>query len=109
MNEKPSLNEVLESANSKLKVFLKETFYHLGNVGYFLQNIANVIIRLKVKILGLIMLGVPALYFDEGKALILNLVHSVANKGFVDIFILFAVGSIIITWCSFAIYFIIFK
>ena len=109
MNEKPTLNKVIESANSKLKVFLKETFYHLGNVGYFLRNIANIIIRVRVKILGLLMLGVPALYFDEGKALVLNLVHSIADKGFVDIFVLFAVGSIIIAWCSFAIYFIIFK
>lgn len=109
MNEKPNLNEVLEQMNSKLKVFLKETTYHLGNVGYLLQNIANVIIRLRMKILGLIMLGGPALYFDEGQSLMLNLVSSIANKGFVDIFILFAVGSVIITWCSFAVYFIVFK
>ena len=109
MNEKPTLNEVLGSANSKLKIFLKETFYHLGNISYLLQNIASVIIRLRVKILGLLMLSVPAFYFDEGKTLVLNLVHSIADKGLVDIFILFAVGSIIITWCSFAIYFIIFK
>lgn len=109
MNEKPNLNEVFELANSKLKIFLKETLYHLGNIGYFLQNVAHVVLRLKIKILGLLMLGVPALYFDEGKALVLNLVHSITNQGFIDIFILFAVGSVIITWCSFAIYFIIFK
>ena len=109
MNEKLTLNEVLESANSKFKVFLKETFYHFGNIGYLLQNISNVIIRLRVKILGLLMLGVPIFYFDAGKSLVLNLVHSIAYKGLADIFILFAVGSIIITWCSFAIYFIFFK
>ena len=109
MNEKPDVKETLELVNSKLRIFLKETFYHMGNVGYFLQNIAQVFIRLKMKILGLLMLGVPALYFDEGKELILNLVHSITNQGFVDIFILFAVGSVIITWTSFAIYFIIFK
>ena len=98
-----------ENLKTNLKIFAKETAYHAGNIKYLFSNILQIIIRLRLKLLGAVMLGVPVLYFDEGQSLILNLVHSISNKGFVDIFILFAVGSVIITWCSFAIYFIIFK
>ncbi|KAB2847225.1 MAG: hypothetical protein F9K45_00125 [Melioribacteraceae bacterium] len=101
--------EAAENLKTNLKIFAKEVVYHSGNIKYLLSNILQVIVRLRLKILGTVMLGVPVLYFDAGQTLILNLVHSIANKGFVDIFILFAVGSIIITWVSFAVYLIIFK
>ena len=109
MEEQEKLKTAAENVKTNLKIFAKETAYHAGNIKYFLSNIFEIIIRLRVKILGALMLGVPILYFDEGKALVMNLVHSISNQGFVDIFILFAVGSVIITWCSFAVYFIIFK
>ena len=102
-------NDIPTSLKDNLKIFLKETTYHAGNIKYLLSNIAQFIFRLRLKIVGIIMLGVPVLYFNEGQSIVLNLVSSITNKGFVDIFILFAVGSVIITWCSFALYFIIFK
>lgn len=101
--------EAAENLKANLKIFAKEVVYHSGNIKYLLSNILQVIIRLRLKILGAVMLGVPILYFDAGQVLVLNLVHSIANKGFVDVFILFAVGSIIVTWVSFAIYLIVFK
>lgn len=109
MDGQEKAKELAESLKTNFKIFAKETAYHSGNIKYFLANIFQVLFRLKIKFLGTIMLAVPVYYFDEGKELVLNLVHSISNQGFVDIFILFAVGSVIITWCSFAIYFIIFK
>lgn len=109
MDVREKSKEAAENLKTNLKTFTKEVVYHSGNIKYLFSNILQVIIRLRLKILGAVMLGVPILYFNAGQVLILNLVHSIANKGFVDVFILFAVGSIIVTWVSFAIYLIVFK
>lgn len=109
MSENQKSKEFSDNVKDSLKIFAKETAYHAGNVKYLFSNIFHVVVNLRIKILGLLMLGVPILYFDEGQTIVLNIVDSIANKGLVDIFILFAVGSVIITWCSFALYFIIFK
>ena len=109
MEGQEKAKELAENLKSNIKIFAKETVYHAGNIRYLLENILHVLIRFKLKLLGLAMLGVPALYFDEGRDLVLNIVHSIADQGLIDIFVLFAAGSIIITWCTFAIYLIFFK
>ncbi|OGU36128.1 MAG: hypothetical protein A2068_12165 [Ignavibacteria bacterium GWB2_35_6b] len=109
METREKAKEAAENLKENLRILAKETVYHSGNIKYLISNILQVLIRLRLKILGAVMLGVPILYFDAGQVLILNLVHSIANKGFVDVFILFAVGSIIVTWVSFAIYLMVFK
>ena len=109
MSKNFDAQEFADKLNVWFKKFLKESAYHSGNVFQFLKNVSEVIYRIKMKIFGLLMLGVPGLYFDEGKEIMMNLVNSISSEGFYDIFILFAFGSVIVTWVSFAIYFIFFK